>query len=374
MITVRLVETLDEFAALEPAFDKLLIESESPHPHLSFTWLYLWYKHFGAGQDLFLLVAEEGSGDRKDVVGIAPLMIYRERTVNGLVDYRTVRLIGHDFTDRNDFIVRARQREAIIEALADSLFARRARWDRLVLRHLNDASPTFKPLCRALGRKGCRVEMAALATCPWIDVEGSFDDYFKTRGRNLTGDVGRRWRRLRDAGIEPELQILSRLDEGLLDEIRVIDRARTEATAGRQSVFLDERKRGFVAELVERLNESGAWRIYVFRHQGVLLSYYICYDCAGTLHFWVTSYNIDYEQYSLGKVLLKSVVEDCFRQGFQHFDFMIGDEEYKRRWTDRMSINHVLTVTPNSLKNRGVRLFGSLVATVRKLKGRRQGG
>jgi len=371
MITVRLVETLDEFAALEPAFDKLSIESESPHPHLAFSWLYLWYKHFGAGQDLFLLVAEEGSGERMELVGIAPLMIYRERTVNGLVDYRTVRLIGHDFTDRNDFIVSAGQREAIIDALADSLFARRSRWDRLVLRHLNDASPTFKPLCRALGRKGCRVEMAALATCPWIDVEGSFDDYFKTRGRNLTGDVGRRWRRLRDAGIEPELQILSRLDEGLLDEIRVIDRARSEATVGRESVFLDELKRDFVAELIERLNESGAWRIYVFRHQGVLLSYYICYDCAGTLHFWVTSYNVAYEQYSLGKVLLKLVVEDCFRQGYQHFDFMIGDEEYKRRWTDRMSINHVLTVTPNSFKNRGVWLFGSLVAMVRKLKGRK---
>jgi CelD/BcsL family acetyltransferase involved in cellulose biosynthesis len=39
-----------------------------------------------------------------------------------------------------------------------------------------------------------------------------------------------------------------------------------------------------------------------------------------------------YRQYSLGKIFIKKLIESTIQRGFEWFDFMTGDQDYKREW------------------------------------------
>ena len=62
-----------------------------------------------------------------------------------------------------------------------------------------------------------------------------------------------------------------------------------------------------------------------------------------------SSYDIDYEAFSLGSIDLMKHIEWCFEQGFDIFDMGRGDYLYKRRWTNyKYSYQRQMIYNPSS--------------------------
>ena len=77
---VRVIRTVDGFRDLEARWDEMLRESAFQSPFYSWTWYDAWWKHFAAGNELFV-IAGEAPGGRLHFV--APLMKGR-RSLRGL--------------------------------------------------------------------------------------------------------------------------------------------------------------------------------------------------------------------------------------------------------------------------------------------------
>src|SRR5262249_47013657 len=56
------------------------------------------------------------------------------------------------------------------------------------------------------------------------------------------------------------------------------------------------------------------------------------YVCGSEFLFHVFTYDAAYENYSPSRLFLESLVRWCFRKGIRTFDFMPGEEPYKRIW------------------------------------------
>lgn len=133
-------------------------------------------------------------------------------------------------------------------------------------------------------------------------------------------------------------------------------------------IFLSPRLQTFHLRVGPQLAARGAARVYLWRTPGMVLAalYGLEGGAPGARRFLYFQSGLDpaLSHLSPGTVLLSSVIEDCIARGLQRFDFLRGEESYKRRWTSEAG--HSVTL-------RGARgLAGHAYARVRQW--RRQGG
>ncbi len=309
-------------------------------------------------------MAEEGGR----VCGVAPLMLHaRPVMYRGLVKLRALSFIGYGFTDRSDFVISpegsGESREQVVRALFDRIFQDRSLWDEVLLTQLTDASPNFESVKKETERGGHETETEKLIACPYMEMGGDFEAYYKGLGKNLKHDVAKKSRRLAEQGLEPDFEVVTRVDESVLRELQELNRKRFEAT-GHRSFFLREDRYAFLQDLATAFSERGWWLLFLFRVKGRLVAYRLCFAYNGTVYDWNTSYDVEYSQYSLGKILLKPVLQYCFEKGYRKFDFMAGDEDYKLKWTDRIRTNYQIAVRRRNLKTELMKSYSSLKKTV----------
>lgn len=300
---------------------------------------------------------------------MAPLMLHtRPAVYRGLVKLRALSFVGYGFTDRSDFVISPEgtgaSREQVVSALLDHVFRSSNLWDEMLLTQLADASPNFASVRKETERTGHDVKAETLIACPYLEIGPDFEAYYKGLHTNLKHDVARKLRRLAEQGLEPDFEVVTRVDNAVLLELRELNRKRFE-TAGHRSFFLREDRFAFLRDLAPVFSEKQWWLLFVFRIRGKLVAYHLCFAYNGTVYNWNTSYDLEYSQYSLGKILLKPVLAYCFEKGYRVFDFMAGDEDYKLKWTDKMTTNYQIAVRRRNLKTELMKGYSSLKKTIR---------
>ena len=56
------------------------------------------------------------------------------------------------------------------------------------------------------------------------------------------------------------------------------------------------------------------------------------YVCGSEFLFYAFAYDMDFATYSPSRLFLEGILQYCFRNGIRTFDFLPGDEAYKRIW------------------------------------------
>jgi CelD/BcsL family acetyltransferase involved in cellulose biosynthesis len=111
-------------------------------------------------------------------------------------------------------------------------------------------------------------------------------------------------------------------------------------------IFLSPRLQWFHLRVAPQLAARGAARVYLWRTPGAVVAalYGLEAGPPGARRFLYFQSGLDPElgHLSPGTILLSSVIEDCIARGLQRFEFLRGDESYKRRWTTEQS--HSLTL------------------------------
>ncbi len=62
-------------------------------------------------------------------------------------------------------------------------------------------------------------------------------------------------------------------------------------------------------------------------------------EFANRFYYYIPAYNIDYGKYSVGELLILHLIKYCIDNKFEVFDLMIGNEDYKKRFSDKTD-NH----------------------------------
>ncbi|MCM4167331.1 hypothetical protein DHD08_06490 [Arenibacter sp. H213] len=60
----------------------------------------------------------------------------------------------------------------------------------------------------------------------------------------------------------------------------------------------------------------------------------ICFASKKELYFAITTFDIDFRKYNLGHLLIMYIMDWCFENGFETFDYSKGTYEYKTRWSN----------------------------------------
>lgn len=310
-------------------WDSFLAASRADSFFLRHAWLTTFWKHFGADKKLFVLEVTDG-GRR---IGLAPLCITRQ-THHRVLSLRELGFLGREKVtgDYLDLIAEPGREAEVLGAVVDHALRRVDAWDLLRISDVPESSPTpgaFDALAR---ERGLEPMPAQGQTCPYLPLAGSWDAFLASCSSNLRSNLRRREKKLLAMGATFVDRSTHDLP-GALDALFALHGARW-STRGRTGNFVDPRVLAFHRELAPALAAEGTlglWTveagskavaaIYGFRHRGRFLYYQAGFDPA-------------YAEHGVGLALMGHAIRESIAAGIGEFDYLRGEEDYKRRWTD----------------------------------------
>jgi CelD/BcsL family acetyltransferase involved in cellulose biosynthesis len=333
---VTLVEDLE---AVQAEWAHLFAEDALAAPFLSFEWLSVWCRHWGAGGTPWIIAVHDG----ERLAGLALFQLSHRRGLRFLTG------LGVGFGDYWDVIAAPEDREQAVAAVAAALGERSSEWDALVV----DKLPEDSLIEAALRSAGLRVQQPTRLPSPRIVLPETFDAYLAGLSKN------RRWRLRRnlkaiDGG---ELTVRAVSDPAELREVLERWQAlRVEWWEKREQQMLgehgSERFLTFTQDVVLALLPSQRVVVWEVRDCDQLVGVTINFLDERTFYYWLWGFDARFEELRPGHTLIAYGIRWSIETGRRYFDFMIGGESYKYDYApeDRGVLS--MTVGNNRLRSR----------------------
>ncbi len=324
MRTAR-IRHFDEMPGLASAWNDVVDRCRNASVFQTFEWHRCWWDAFGGDNELFVVLAF--SGNR--LVGIAPMMIGRAN--RPAPSGRVLQFIGaaNHASDYCDFIVDSSfpaALEALLAALCKSGNAARA----ILLAHFRRDSRHFQLTLEYLRCRNLRAHRSVQDLAP-VRMLGDLEADRKTAGKT---SLKRHTRHFEKSGALRFHRCVT-ADETLrwLDrffEQHIARRALTEA----RSQFYDSAQRDFYVHLVQELTPRGWLRFDVVLVNDAPIAFHLGFEYRGCFLWYKPTFDARLAAKSPGEVLLKFLLDDAIDRGLKEFDFTVGAEPFKLRFTN----------------------------------------
>lgn len=357
MLTVEKISDVESFAALRDEWETLLAQCPHGTPFLTHDWMMTWWKHFGIGKELCILVVRENGR----AVAIAPLMKYRgqfyERYVK--IPMRVIETMANYHSNRVDLIF-AQFRYDVLVALWGFLLNQKG-WDCLRLYPIPADSLTVVGLRRLAIHQGLRAAFLPDQSSPYLVIDRPWDEYIRQLPSHLRRKLRKAERLTADRLLKAE--IITQ-DTDLEARLSAMFAVAEKGWAGRQGTAISstQQLRGFYTDLARIAHQRGWLWLGLLKagEQAIAYEY--------NLRYGQTGYNLKlgfdpaYAHYNPGTVLRSAILSDTFQNGhrLREFDFLGGAERYKLEWTRQVRPHlKIYLYHPRSLYGRFLHLIQS---------------
>jgi len=340
---VEVICSVESLISSKPAWDRLVDLAGIDHPFLSHDWILSWWEAFGAGRQLNILLVKDG----EELIGIAPLMVSRQRMYG--IPVRELGFISNDHTPRFDCIV-ARDHASVYGAVWLHLLDQRGEWDLLKLCQMDSGSRTLLELPLLAAASGCQVGTWPSIESPYLRLEGSFDQYFKSLNTGLRQNLKRRMKRLEErAAVEFECVSAEEQIDSALPQAFRIEADSWKHTAGTAIECRPELQK-FYSLVAHRAARRGALYLAFLRAGGQRIAFDLSLLHNNKRFILKPGYLQEYHTYSPGQQLTAMTIRDGFARGLTEIDFLGAAEAWKLSWTGERRKNYWLFVFQKDLR------------------------
>lgn len=326
-IEVECIRDESAFAQLREVWNGLISEHPGTGAFLSHEWFSAAWQWARLDSELHILQIRGRGG----ILGFLPLLL-RDPHGRG----RQLEFLSVPDTQFCDFVCREEDRHACINAAAAYLARHRHAWDLLLLRYLASGTPTAAALPGAMRERGIRSETRSGGTNPYVDLDGTWEAYYRgcsrrmKKGNNLAASRLQRAGDIRIEWFRPDSHDGRRM-HGVLESITAVS---ARSWKGETAFSLDRPgPAAFLRHLSESALERGwlsVWILYL-SDAAIAMEYQIIHE--GMVHALRADFDSRYSQLSPGSYLNWKILEQLFESGFRRYYMGPGDNAYKRRWT-----------------------------------------
>lgn len=333
MPKVEIMKSGMVFDVLSSQWDALYQASPLGTPFQSRTWIQTWAKHFSADRNLQTIVVHEGN----DLVALYPL-------VAGFAPWMPLRPAG---VGPSDYLqpLTISDDESLMGTVVDVLH-------ELSKKHLLDLHqlPGDHPFLAGL--RECR--SVSQATCLVLDLPNSYEDYVAGLSKSLRYDVRRlEGKALKERNATVEWMSAEQADE-FADQFFALHRLRWKSR-GLPGAFFGKGER-FQRDWMRQAVQDGTVIMNRLVAEGKPVGCVYAMRSGHTTYFYQAGMDPDASSLSPGTILVSKMIQRAIEDGYTTFDFMRGDEPYKRRWKpNRERVNsRILIPSQNVLGKAGI--------------------
>jgi hypothetical protein len=175
---------------------------------------------------------------------------------------------------------------------------------------------------------------------PWVEVSGSFEDYWAARGKNLRTNMRKQRAKLEAEGTPPRLEVLTSpadVAQGLADYGR-LESAGWKAADG-TAIHPDNAQGRFYRAMLEAFCRGGAGSIYRYSFGGKVVAVDLCVASTETLVVLKTTYDESYKTLSPSSLMREDALRGVFAGGrIRRIEFYGRLMEWHTRWTDKKRV------------------------------------
>jgi Fe-coproporphyrin III synthase len=325
-LAVELVDTFEQFQSLEKEWNGLLARCGYDTVFLRHEWFSCWWRSFGKGRKLSVLLAREGG----ELAGAAPLMI--DKGAFRGVKVRRVAFIGNDNTPRADFIIPARPGD-VLGAVFAFLNEHKNLWDIIDLENIPSDSPNIPALSSLFEELKTRYCVKEGLHSPFIRIASDWNSYYSAKSdkfRKVFRNKVNRVKRLGEYSVKKTESVDA--SPGILDEIRKISKLSWKGECGRDLSSIPGD-----SEFFERLSVAagakGWLNIWTLSVNGENIAYEYHLKYGNRVHGLRADFKEALKDYSPGSVLDLHIVQSTFDGRAAEYDMTGSNDFYKRNWT-----------------------------------------
>jgi CelD/BcsL family acetyltransferase involved in cellulose biosynthesis len=340
-MNIKAVTDYNDLLKLESDWVKLFDKSGSSNMFLSWQWCSLWWKHFGESNGLMLLeIRDEG-----ELVGIAPLMVYKMFFPGFNRD--KVCFIGGGLVDYTDFLV-LRDNRIVVELIMNFLVSRK-HYGSIVFDRIPETSLNLTCIKEVISKLNYPSMVNVSTLNPYIKIESEWDDYRKTIKRGLKwlkmNYALKKFSKLKDV----EHNICNeKTFQQVKDVFFELHKQRQAYKLGR-SIFEEEKCRNFFNDILVAFYKEDWIHFSYIRAEGKIISVVLGFKHNKRFSYWIPVFDPAFLKSYPGKVHLHNLIKQCFSDKYKVFDFMRGDEPYKFRWSNMQQESYEIILCKNNL-------------------------
>lgn len=346
MSDVLEINDIDALEDYRLVWRSLLAASGQASVFQTLDWLKCYWRHFGEGQRLRVLIVTAGGKP----LGIVPLTVIRERTRVGVIRVLTYPL--HDWGWFYGPI--GPHPAATLTAAMGYLAAARRDWDLLDLRWTDDDRVDHGRTQRAMQAAGFPATKAIWKTTAVVATTGAWENYLAGKTAKQRNNLRRHEKRVAALGeVELERHRPCGAAHGdddprwdLYDAAVEVAGKSWQAGATDGTTISDPPVRDFFRETYAVAVDNGMADLCLLKAGGrpIAFAYNYAHDgyCLG-IRF---GFDQEFSKAGAGNVMYTRVLENSFRRGDRVFDLGIGSLDIKRGWLTELVHSYRLTHYP----------------------------
>lgn len=217
-----------------------------------------------------------------------------------------------------------------------------------VLDSIAETADTVAAFMDYLSSAGFRVTREPQDVCPYFDLPDSFEVLLDSYSGNMRKIVRRTLRKCSKNVGMVDFSDMGDLEKVLQEARRLHGLSR--AVKGDTGSFERAGYLEFHRELIRTLRDNGTIYIKFLSSGHKMIAFRYGFAVNDIYYDYQTGYDPKFSQWRPGFVLLAMVVQDLIDRGVRRFDFLRGDEEYKRHWASKDRKTFRYYVFPSGLK------------------------
>ncbi|MGE0599628.1 MAG: GNAT family N-acetyltransferase [Dehalococcoidia bacterium] len=305
--------TSEAFDALEPDWLALWNEAPDATPFHHPMWHRVWLRHFAENTSPVFLAIRRA----ETLIGVAALDMDREEA----------RELGdHNVRDyASPLSVSGEERavvEGVLEWLREDLTPRATFWGLAADTAVTSAIENVR------AETGWRAEIRPEAVCPGTDLPDGFEAFVAALPKHDRHELRRKMRNLEAAGsvtfesLTEPAAVAAAMDE-LFDLMR---RSRAD-----KAEFLTPLMEGFFRDLAATFASLGMLRLSRLSLDGTCAGMTLSFDDGRTIYLYNSGFEPEHSKLAVGLLSKAYAIREAINLGRKRFDFLRGEEDYKRR-------------------------------------------
>lgn len=333
------VELIRELGVLEEHrawWQELLAQTPGASFFHSWEWLRAYWRRFGQGQELRILLVSGPHGAE----GIVPLVLRREKTRLGCV-----RVLTYPLQDWGSYYgpIGPRPEETLRSAMSHLKCVRRD-WDLIDLRWIDEKLDDGASQ-RALESAGIRAQRGEWDRTCLLDLPATWDSYFSTLTSKFRNNVRRAEKRLQQEGAATleryrpagAAQGLADPRWDLYDECVELAHRSWQGASTDGTTLSHPEVASFFRETHEAAAQRGELDLLILRLEGRAIAFAYNYHVAGAVYGLRSGYDPGFADCGAGTVLMAWMLRDGIQRGDRRYDLGVATKEIKMRWNPRLA-------------------------------------
>ena len=308
-------------------------------------WLELWWKNYGMGKQEKVIISKN---EHNLIEAIAPFYYKNVIFKNKIKLFKVLRLIGSGECSYSGFIFSQYEQSPLCGIW--NYLGKKFPGFIVELRDIPEEQ--FQVIRKSIG-KGYHFKAEKGSVCPRIIFGATWDEYWKTLGESTKKNA--KWYRNRFAREQSfSIERIQSFDIYAIKDLFELHYSRWGMDPNTIEL---QRLEHYETEIAQMLSDKKYLSLWFLNFEGKRIAAMYTYDYNGTRYYHKGGYDINYKAYSPGSVLLFHTIKHAFEEGIKVYDFLRGDEAYKKLFSNSFRQNWNVVAGSSMLKVAAFRLL-----------------